>query len=70
MHVHTHHKSIFQTNTCSYKNMTYLIAPQHLCINAWSYHMHVHGISNKELKRKHNLTCEEQTTTKHGGRDS
>ena len=60
-------KSNLQTNACSYKGMpyhTYLTAPQHLCINAWLYHMHVHGKSNKEKKRNPNLTCEGQTTNK------
>ena len=42
-----------------------LTTPQHLCINTWSYHMHVHGISKKGEKNP-NLTCEGQTTNKHG----
>ena len=45
--------------------MTYFTAPQHLCIDAWSYHMHVQSISKKERKRNRNLTCEGQTTIKH-----
>ena len=45
---------------------TYLTAPQHLCINAWLYHMHAHGISIKDKIRNPNLTCEGQTTNKHG----
>ena len=54
-------KSNLQTNACLYECMpylTYLTTPQHLCINAWLYHMHVHGISNKEKKRNPSLTCE------------
>ena len=53
-------KSNFQTHAYSYECMPYLIyltAPQHLCVNAWSYHMHVHDISKKEKRRNPNLTC-------------
>ena len=56
-------KIISQKNACAYKCMTYLTyltTPQHLCINVWLYHMHVHDISKKELKRNPNLTCKEQ----------
>ena len=39
---HTHH-----ANACSYECMPYLAASQHLCINAYLYHMHVHGKTTK-----------------------
>ena len=60
MFVKTRLKSNLQTNACLYEYMsylTYLTAPQHLFINAWSYHMHVYGISKKEKRRNPNLTC-------------
>ena len=41
--------------------MTHFTASQHLCINARSYCMYVHGKTKKELKRNLNLACEEQT---------
>ena len=58
-------KIISLTNAYSYVCMTYLTAPQHLCINAWSYHIDVYGIAKREKKRYPNLTCEGQTTNKH-----
>ena len=48
--------------------MSYLTAPQYLCINAWLYHMHVHGISKKEKKRNPNLPCEGKTKNEDGRR--
>ena len=42
-------------------------APMHQCM-VISYASH--GILNKELKRKPNLTYKGQLTTKHGRRDS
>ena len=74
--IHVHQgkiKIISQTNACSCEcitYLTYLTVPQHLCINAWSYHMHIHGISIKEKRRNPNLTCEGQTTSKHRNRYS
>ena len=41
--------------------MPYPTASQHLCINAWTDRMHVHGISSYQNP---NLACEEQTTKK------
>ena len=52
-----------QSNACTYECMpyiTYLIASQHLCINAWSYHMHVHGRIKETLEENPNQTCEEK----------
>ena len=56
-------QTYIQTNACSYKCMTYLtylIASQHLCINACSCCMHVPGIHtiqnpNKQLKGQNKI---------------
>ena len=50
--IHVHHlkQDHIQNNACSYECMsyfTYLTTSQHLRINAWSYHMHVHGKAAK-----------------------
>ena len=34
-------------------NSTYLTASLHLCINAWSWHEHVHGIQTKQNPNNH-----------------
>ena len=64
------YKIISQSNACACECNPYLAASQHLCINAWSYHMHVHGRIKKTLKGNPNLTYEEKTKSKQRDRDS
>ena len=49
VHQNSHHfhqgktRSYPQKNACSCECMPYLTTSQHLCINAWTCYMHVHG---------------------------
>ena len=78
---HLNIKNTSFNQACSYSSTKAYSKQMHVHMNAfltslhhntysWSYHMHVHGISNKEMKLSPNLTCKGQTTNKHGSRDS
>ena len=78
---HLNIKNTSSNQACSYSSTKAYSKQMHVHMNAfltslhhntysWSYHMHVHGISNKEMKLSPNLTCKGQTTNKHGSRDS
>ena len=65
-----------QTNACLCQSMPYLFTSQHLCINAWTRYMHVHGKTKglnpklvyKEQIKQTNIEAETHKHKKRQGR--